>query len=66
MKLTDLINIPRQKWAVARLRKSEKLAYLDDPDVTIHYVSVKNDENAPHGVNTQEEMSHTDADPITD
>lgn len=48
----------KQRYALWRLNKSVLKDYADDPDV--EFIDAPPiDENAPHGVNTEEEMMHS-------
>lgn len=64
MKLLDrLFKAPAQRRAADTLDAVEQEIYANDPDVVFHSLAVS-DENAPHGINNEEEMSHSaDAEP---
>jgi hypothetical protein len=62
MKLLDrFFKAPAQRKVASHLDEVEQEIYASDPDVTFHDKAVS-DENAHHGINTEEEMSQS-ADP---
>jgi hypothetical protein len=63
-KITDRIEEIKQHHQAKKLRKEAVKEYANDPDVEFHYVAPEA-YDAPHGVNTPEEMTHS-ADPVAD
>lgn len=63
-KITEYIEGVRQHHHANRLRKEVQREYADDPDVVFHY-DAPEPHDAPHGVNTPEEMTFS-ADSVAD
>lgn len=63
-KITERIEVIKQHHHAKRLRASAVREYADDPDVVFHDTAPEG-HDAPHGVNTPEEMMHS-VEPISD
>ena len=63
-KVTERIETARQRRHAKKLRSAAVKEYANDPDVVFRY-GPHIGHDAPHGVNTPEEMMHS-AEPIAD
>lgn len=63
-KIAEYIEGVKQHHHANRLRAASEREYANDPDVVFHD-NAPMSEDAPHGVNTPEEMTYS-ADPVAD